>query len=51
MLKEDPAIKELCDEDVAVYIDSWGVKCLSWGLILSEAILIYGKAVYGHIQS
>jgi adenine-specific DNA methylase len=23
MLKEDPAIKELCDEDVAVYIDSW----------------------------
>jgi adenine-specific DNA methylase len=51
MLKKDPAIKELYDEDVAVYIDSWEVKCLSWGLILSEAILIYGRAVYGHIQS
>jgi putative DNA methylase len=30
-LKEDPLIKELYDEDVAVYIGSWEVKCPSCG--------------------
>jgi putative DNA methylase len=30
-LKEDPLIKELYDEDVAVYIGSWEVKCPNCG--------------------
>jgi len=30
-LKEDPIIKELYDEDVAVYIGSWEVKCPNCG--------------------
>jgi putative DNA methylase len=30
-LKEDPMIKELYDDDVAVYIGSWEVKCPSCG--------------------
>ena len=30
-LKEDPLVKELYDEDVAVYIGSWEVKCPSCG--------------------
>lgn len=30
-LKEDPEIKELYDEDVAVYIGTWEVKCPSCG--------------------
>jgi putative DNA methylase len=30
-LREDPLIKELYDEDVAVYIGSWEVKCPSCG--------------------
>ena len=31
-LKEDPSIKELYDEDVAVYLGSWEVKCPSCGM-------------------